>query len=66
LPFTLEPALIAKSSIILDVKPWDDEVDLKEMEKLVRGIECDGLLWAKEGITFYFLYHWLLRLKFFV
>ena len=23
--FYLEPALVAKSNIILDVKPWDDE-----------------------------------------
>ena len=42
----LEPALIAKSNIILDVKPWDDETDMKEMEKLVRSIEADGLLWG--------------------
>ena len=41
-----EPALIAKSNIILDVKPWDDETDMKEMEKLVRSIEADGLLWG--------------------
>ncbi|MCP6116909.1 hypothetical protein NL387_26845, partial [Klebsiella pneumoniae] len=27
-----KPALIAKSSILLDVKPWDDETDMKEME----------------------------------
>ncbi|CAL2038446.1 CBN-EEF-1B.1 protein [Caenorhabditis brenneri] len=37
---------IAKSSVILDVKPWDDETDLGEMEKLVRGIEMDGLVWG--------------------
>lgn len=41
-----KPALIAKSSIILDVKPWDDETDMKEMEKNVRSIEMDGLLWG--------------------
>lgn len=27
-----KPAVIAKSMIILDVKPWDDETDVKEME----------------------------------
>uniref|UniRef100_A0A1I7UIQ9 DUF2431 domain-containing protein n=1 Tax=Caenorhabditis tropicalis TaxID=1561998 RepID=A0A1I7UIQ9_9PELO len=37
---------IAKSSVILDVKPWDDETDLVEMEKLVRSIEMDGLVWG--------------------
>ncbi|XP_062563071.1 probable elongation factor 1-beta [Armigeres subalbatus] len=41
-----KPALIAKSSIILDVKPWDDETDMKEMETSVRSIEMDGLLWG--------------------
>lgn len=41
-----KPALIAKSSILLDVKPWDDETDMKEMEKNVRSIVMDGLLWG--------------------
>lgn len=41
-----KPALIAKSNIILDIKPWDDETDMKEMEKEVRKITCDGLLWG--------------------
>ena len=41
-----EPQVIAKSNIILDVKPWDDETDMKEMERLVRTIEIDGLLWG--------------------
>ncbi|VDL83997.1 unnamed protein product, partial [Nippostrongylus brasiliensis] len=41
-----KPGPIAKSSVILDVKPWDDETDLKEMENLVRGIEMDGLVWG--------------------
>jgi len=41
-----KPGPIAKSSVILDVKPWDDETDLKELEKKVRGIQMDGLLWG--------------------
>ncbi|ETN62241.1 elongation factor 1-beta2 [Anopheles darlingi] len=41
-----KPVLIAKSSILLDVKPWDDETDMKEMEKSVRSVEMDGLLWG--------------------
>merc|ERR1712116_94255 len=28
------------------VKAWDDETDMAEMEKLVRKIECEGLLWG--------------------
>jgi len=41
-----KPGPIAKSSVILDVKPWDDETDLEEMERLVRTIEQDGLVWG--------------------
>merc|ERR1711963_776699 len=41
-----KPALVAKSNIILDVKPWDDETDMKEMEEKVRSITADGLLWG--------------------
>ncbi|MCD1171610.1 hypothetical protein KPL84_00060, partial [Bacillus anthracis] len=41
-----KPALIAKSSIVLDVKPWDDETDMKEMEAKVRSIIKDGLVWG--------------------
>ncbi|XP_023235695.1 elongation factor 1-delta-like isoform X2 [Centruroides sculpturatus] len=39
-------AVIAKSSVVLDVKPWDDETDLAEMEKKVREIQSDGLQWG--------------------
>ena len=41
-----KPVLIAKSSVLLDVKPWDDETDMAELEKVVRTIEMDGLLWG--------------------
>ncbi|XP_065178749.1 elongation factor 1-delta-like isoform X2 [Sycon ciliatum] len=44
-------AVIAKSNIILDVKPWDDETDMKEMERLVRTIEVDGLLWGSAKLA---------------
>jgi len=36
----------AKSIVTLDVKPWDDETDMKALEAAVRSIEKDGLLWA--------------------
>merc|ERR1712198_495474 len=42
-----KPALIAKSNVILDIKPWDDETDIVEMERLIRTIEKEGLLWGK-------------------
>lgn len=41
-----KPGPIAKSSVILDVKPWDDETDMLAMEALVRGIVKDGLVWG--------------------
>jgi elongation factor 1-beta len=46
-----KPVVIAKSSVVLDVKPWDDTTDLGEMEKKVRGIEMDGLLWGASKIV---------------
>merc|ERR1712071_487903 len=41
-----KPALIAKTSVLLDVKPWDDETDMDAMLKAVKTIEMDGLLWG--------------------
>lgn len=46
-----KPALIAKSSIVLDVKPWDDETDMKEMEVKVRSIQMDGLVWGASKLV---------------
>jgi len=46
-----KPVLIAKSNIILDVKPWDDETDMVEVERLVRTIEMDGLLWGNSKLV---------------
>merc|ERR1711934_1204468 len=39
-------AVIAKTSVLLDVKPWDDETDMDEILKSVKSIEMDGLLWG--------------------
>ncbi|KAF2761503.1 hypothetical protein EJ05DRAFT_491362 [Pseudovirgaria hyperparasitica] len=36
----------AKSIVTMEVKPWDDETDLKAMEAAVRAIEQDGLVWG--------------------
>ncbi|XP_031721009.1 eukaryotic translation elongation factor 1 delta a (guanine nucleotide exchange protein) isoform X3 [Anarrhichthys ocellatus] len=41
-----KPTLIAKSSILLDVKPWDDETDMGKLEECVRSVQMDGLLWG--------------------
>ncbi|XP_041365765.1 elongation factor 1-beta-like [Gigantopelta aegis] len=44
-------ALIAKSNIILEVKPWDDETDMKKVEELVRTVATDGLLWGASKLV---------------
>eukprot|EP01087_Luapelamoeba_hula_P024197 TRINITY_DN911_c0_g1_i1.p1 TRINITY_DN911_c0_g1~~TRINITY_DN911_c0_g1_i1.p1 ORF type:complete len:242 (+),score=71.00 TRINITY_DN911_c0_g1_i1:67-726(+) len=36
----------AKSNIIIDVKPWDDETDLAALESSVRSISLEGLQWG--------------------
>ncbi|ORY66373.1 elongation factor 1-beta [Pseudomassariella vexata] len=41
-----KPKVIAKSIVTLDVKPWDDETDMVALEKAVRSIEKDGLVWG--------------------
>ena len=43
--------LIAKSNILLDVKPWDDETDMAALEAEVRKIETDGLLWGASKLV---------------
>ncbi|NXB78160.1 EF1D factor, partial [Donacobius atricapilla] len=46
-----KPGLIAKSSILLDVKPWDDETDMAKMEECVRSIHMDGLVWGASKLV---------------
>ncbi|CAI9536007.1 unnamed protein product [Staurois parvus] len=46
-----KPALIAKSSILLDVKPWDDETDMAKLEDCVRSIQMDGLVWGASKLV---------------
>lgn len=43
-----KPALIAKTSVLLDVKPWDDETDMNKLKECVRSIEMEGLLWGAD------------------
>jgi len=45
-----KPGIIAKSSVVLDVKPWDDETDMGLLEKEVRSVQMDGLLWGKSKL----------------
>jgi len=41
-----KPGPIAKSNIIYDIKPWDDTINIDDIEKAVRSIEMDGLVWG--------------------
>jgi len=44
-------AVIAKTSVCLDIKPWDDETDMNEMLKNVKTIEKDGLVWGASKLV---------------
>ncbi|XP_044055432.1 eukaryotic translation elongation factor 1 delta b (guanine nucleotide exchange protein) isoform X3 [Siniperca chuatsi] len=46
-----KPSIIAKSSILLDVKPWDDETDMAKLEECVRSVQADGLLWGTSKLV---------------
>ncbi|XP_035133156.1 elongation factor 1-delta isoform X1 [Callithrix jacchus] len=46
-----KPVLVAKSSILLDVKPWDDETDMAQLESCVRSIQLDGLVWGASKLV---------------
>ncbi|ORE21998.1 hypothetical protein BCV71DRAFT_172673 [Rhizopus microsporus] len=41
-----KPKPIAKTTITLEIKPWDDETDMDAMTKSVKEIAMDGLLWG--------------------
>ena len=46
-----KPGPVAKSSVMLDVKPWDDETDMKAMEDVVRSVKMDGLQWGASKLA---------------
>merc|ERR1712168_409559 len=46
-----KPGPIARSQIMLDIKPWDDETDMKMMEAEIRTIEMDGLVWGASKLV---------------
>jgi len=46
-----DKGIINKSALVIDVKPWEDTTDLKELEALIRGIEMDGLEWKAAKIA---------------
>ena len=46
-----KPALIAKTSVLLDVKPWDDETDMNAMLENVKSIKKEGLVWGASKLV---------------
>merc|ERR1712059_77319 len=46
-----KPQVIAKTSVLLDVKPWDDETDHAAMLAAVKSIEMEGLLWGASKLV---------------
>ena len=40
-----------KSSVLLDVKPWDDETDMQKLEEAVRSVQMDGLFWGASKLV---------------
>ncbi|GAB4835771.1 hypothetical protein Ancab_000681 [Ancistrocladus abbreviatus] len=40
-----------KSSVLMDIKPWDDETDMKKLEEAVRSVQMEGLLWGACMLT---------------
>ncbi|KAJ7161046.1 elongation factor 1 beta/delta chain [Mycena filopes] len=46
-----KPKTIAKSVVTLEVKPWDDETDMAALEKAVRSIEKEGLVWGSSKLV---------------
>ncbi|KAG6436051.1 hypothetical protein SASPL_100932 [Salvia splendens] len=40
-----------KSSVLMDIKPWDDETDMKKLEEAVRSVEMPGLLWGASKLV---------------
>lgn len=46
-----KPTVIAKTSVLLDVKPWDDETDMNAMLKAVKEIEMEGLVWGASKLV---------------
>ncbi|KAM0833690.1 hypothetical protein ACQ4PT_064100 [Festuca glaucescens] len=52
MPFTQHDILpTGKSSVLLDVKPWDDETDMKKLEETVRSVKMEGLLWGASKLV---------------
>merc|ERR1711874_967055 len=46
-----KPKVIAKTSVLFDVKPWDDETDMEALLTQVKTIEMEGLVWGASKLV---------------
>merc|ERR1711936_886661 len=46
-----KPKVIAKTNVLFDVKPWDDETDMEALKAACVSIEMDGLLWGASKLV---------------
>ena len=46
-----KPAVIAKTSVLFDVKPWDDETDMTALKDSCLSIAMDGLVWGASKLV---------------
>jgi len=47
----VKPGPIAKTNVLIDVKPWDDETDMNAMLVQIKTIQKDGLLWGANKLV---------------
>ncbi|XP_049413300.1 elongation factor 1-delta-like [Solanum stenotomum] len=40
-----------KSLVVMDVKPWDDEIDMKKLEEAVRSVHMEGLTFGASKLV---------------
>ena len=46
-----KPALVAKTNVLLDLKPWDDETDMDAMLQAAKSITKEGLVWGASKLV---------------
>ncbi|MTV28804.1 hypothetical protein FTX61_26015, partial [Nitriliruptoraceae bacterium ZYF776] len=40
-----------KSSVLMDIKPWDDETDMVKLEEAIRSVHMVGLHWGASKLV---------------
>ena len=41
----------AKSVVTMDIKPWDADTDMKDLEGVIRAITKEGLVWGASTLV---------------